>query len=76
MVGLQGLPVPQDSMADWNRMCDELTEQDLETGTEAQLALATGIRRKLQDGWAVHWGRRLIRILEFTRCNDYRSDCV
>ena len=22
----------------------------------------------------MHWGRRLIRILEFTRCNDYRSD--
>ena len=74
VVGLQGLPAPQDAMADWNRMCDELTEQDLETGTEAQLALASGIRRKRPDGWAVHWGRRLIRILEFTRCNDYRSD--
>lgn len=74
VAGLQGLPVPQDAMADWGRMCDELTEQDLETATEAERALASGIRRKRPDGWAVHWNRRLVRILEFTRCNDYRPD--
>ncbi len=22
----------------------------------------------------MHWGRRRVRILEFTRCNDYRPD--
>ena len=54
------------AMADWNSMCDELTEQDLKPGTEAQLALASGILLKRPDGRAVHWGRRLIWILEFT----------
>jgi hypothetical protein len=72
--GLQGIPVPADAMADWYRMCDELTDQDLATETEADLALASGIRKKRPDGWAVHWGRRRVRILEFTRCNDYRQD--
>jgi hypothetical protein len=74
LTGLQGLPVPAAAMADWSRMCDELMDCDLEIATEAELALASGIRRKRPDGWAVHWGRRRVRILEFTRCNDYRSD--
>jgi hypothetical protein len=38
-------------VADWGRMCDELTEEDLETETEAELALTSGIRRKRLDGW-------------------------
>ena len=74
LTGLQGLPVPAAAMADWSRMCDELMDCDLEIATEAELALASGIRRKRPDGWAVHWGRRRVRILEFTRCNDNRSD--
>ena len=74
VAGLQGIPVPQVAMGDWHRMCDELVEQDLMTDTEADLPLASGIRRKRPDGWAVHWGRRMLRILEFTRCNDYRQD--
>ena len=74
VAGLQGIPMPQDAMTDWYRMCDEMTEQDLMTDTAADLSLASGIRRKRPDGWAVHWGRRMIRILEFTRCNDYRQD--
>jgi ribonuclease HI len=74
LAGLQGLPVPEHSMTDWYHMCDELTDGDLETATEAERALASSIRRKRPDGWAIHWGRRKIQILEFTRCNDYRLD--
>jgi hypothetical protein len=37
-------------------MCNKLTVGDLETETMAEQALASGIRQKLQDGWAVHWG--------------------
>jgi hypothetical protein len=58
----------------WGRMC---AEQDLETDTEAELAPAPGIRRKLRTGGpgsGLHWGLRVVRLLEFTRCNDYRPD--
>jgi hypothetical protein len=61
-------------MQDWYRMFDYLTDGDLMTDTAAELSLASGIRRKRPDGWAVHWNRRMIRILEFTRCNDSRPD--
>ncbi len=44
------------------------------TDTAAELSLASDIRRKRSDGWAVHWNRRMIRILEFTRCNDSLPD--
>ena len=76
LAGLQGLPVPAAAIADWSRMCDEITDSDLpvETATDAERALASGIRRKRPDGWAVHWGRRRVRVLEFTRANDYRPD--
>jgi hypothetical protein len=74
VAGLQGIPVPQEAMTDWYRMCDEMTEHDLMTDTAADLSLASGIRRKRPDGWAVHWGRRMVRILEFTRCNDFGQD--
>ena len=69
-----GIPVPEGAMADWYRMCDTLTDQDLTTETSADLALASGIRRKRPDAIAVHWGRRMVRILEFSRVNDYRPD--
>jgi hypothetical protein len=29
---------------------------------------------KRPDGWVVHWGRRRVQVLEFTRANDYRPD--
>jgi hypothetical protein len=74
LAGLQGLPVPATAIAEWSRMCDEITDSDLETATDAERALASGIRRKRPDGWAVHWGRRRVRVLEFTRANDYRPD--
>jgi hypothetical protein len=61
-------------MQDWYRMFDYLTDSDLMTDTAAELSLASGIRRKRPDGLAVHWNRRMIRILEFTSCNDSRPD--
>ncbi len=74
LAGLQGLPVPAAAIAEWSRMCDEITDSDLETATDAERALASGIRRKHTNGRAVHWGRRRVRVLEFTRANDYRLD--
>ncbi len=74
LVGLQGLPVPAAAIAEWSRMCDEITDSDLETVTDAERALASGIRRKRPDGWAVHWGLRRVLVLEFTRANDYQQD--
>jgi hypothetical protein len=64
--------VPAATMDDWARKCDALMDCDLETAAER--ALASGIRRKRPDEWAVHWGRRRIRILEFIRCNNFRQD--
>jgi hypothetical protein len=63
-------------MTDWYSMCNELTEHHLMTDAEANVALAASIRKKRPDRWALQWGRRLIRILDFTRCNDrdYRQD--
>ncbi len=68
------MPQDSDAVADWGRMCYELTEEDLKTETEAELALASGILRKRSDGWAVHWRRRAVRLLGFIRCNNYRQD--
>jgi hypothetical protein len=67
--GLRGIPVPEDATADWHRMCDELTDRDMAPEMDADPALASCIRRtrKRPDGWAVYWGRRRVRILEFTR---------
>jgi hypothetical protein len=35
VAGLQGIPVPEDAMTDWYRMCDELTAHHLMTDAEA-----------------------------------------
>ena len=43
LAGLQGLQVPAAAIADWLRMCDEITDRDLETATDAERALASGI---------------------------------
>jgi hypothetical protein len=40
----------------------------------ADLALGSCIRMNRPDGWALHWGLRRVRILDFTRCSDYRPD--
>ena len=62
-----------DAMDAWQRMCDELADEDLVlVGEDA--ALSSSIRRKRPDAWAVHWGHRVVYILEFTRPNDWASD--
>jgi hypothetical protein len=71
--GLRGIEVPLDSMTEWQSMCDELADEDLVlAGDDA--ALSSSIRRKRPDAWAVHWGRRVVFILEFTRTNDGADD--
>ncbi len=44
LAGLQGLQVPAAAKAEWSGMCDEITDRDLETATDAERALASGIR--------------------------------
>jgi len=71
--GLRGIEVPLDSMTEWQSMCDELADEELVlVGDDA--ALSSSIRRKRPDAWAVHWGRRVVFILEFTRPNDGADD--
>ena len=71
--GLRRIPVPIDCIDAWQRMCDELGEEDLVL-PYAGVALTSSIRRKRPDAWAVHWGRRVLYILEFTRPNDWADD--
>ena len=53
--------------------CDELGEEDLVL-PDADNAFTSGIRRERLDAWAVHWGSRVLYILEFTRPNDLADD--
>jgi hypothetical protein len=54
-------------------MCDDLADEDLVlVGEDA--ALSSSIRRKRPDAWAIHWGRRAVYVLEFTRPNDWAVD--
>ena len=71
--GLRGIPIPADSIDVWQRMCDELVEDDLVL-PDAEVSLTSGIRRKRPDAWAVHWSRRVLYILEFTRPKDWAGD--
>ena len=48
---------------------DELTDVHLE-GEGWETDATTAIQRKRPDAWAVHWGKRNLFILEFTRPND------
>ena len=54
-------------------MCDELGE-DNPVLPDAVVAFTLGIRRKRPDAWAVHWGRRVLYVLEFTGPNDCADD--
>ena len=73
VVGLSGIAVPMDAIDEWQRMCDELADEDLVL-VEEDTALSSSIRRKRPDAWAVHWGHRVVFILEFTRPNDGADD--
>ncbi len=70
-----GIQVPEAVIHDWDRLCYELTDQVL-TGKETveELALTASIRRKRPDAIAIHWSRRVVWILEFSRVNDSRDD--
>ena len=72
-MGLSGIAVPMDAIDEWQRMCDELADEDLVLVGE-DTALSSSIRRKRPDAWAVHWGHRVVFILEFTRPNDGADD--
>jgi ribonuclease HI len=67
--GLLGLPQPEGQIDEWQRAWDELTDVHLE-GEGWETDAATAIQRKRPDAWAVHWGKRNLFILEFTRPND------
>ena len=73
MVGLSGIEVPIDAVDEWQRMCDELSDEDMVLVGD-DTALSSSIRRKRPDAWAVHWGQRAVYILEFTRPNDGADD--
>jgi hypothetical protein len=54
-------------------MCDEYPDEDLVlVGDDA--VFFSSIRRKWPDAWAVHWGCRVVFILDFTRPNDWADD--
>lgn len=73
VAGLNGITVPTDATDAWQRMCDDLADEDLVlVGEDA--ALSSSIRRKRPDAWAIHWGRRVVYVLEFTRPNDWAVD--
>jgi hypothetical protein len=40
----------------------------------ADAAVSSSIRQKRPDAWAVHWGRQVVFMLEFTRPNDGADD--
>ncbi len=40
LAGQQGLQVPATAIAEWSRMCDEITDSGLETATYAERKLA------------------------------------
>ena len=69
MAGLQGLPQPEDRIAEWQRAWDEMTDRHLE-GEEVQAEDDMAAHRKRPDAWAVSWKNRRLLILEFTRPND------
>ena len=73
VVGLSGIEVPIDAVDEWQRMCDELSDEDMVLVGD-DTALSSSIRRKRPDAWAVHWGQRAVYILEFTRPNDGADD--
>ncbi len=69
MAGLQGLPQPEELIPEWERAWDELTDLKLD-GEGEDMDTDAIIQRKRPDAWAVHWGKRRLFILEFTRPND------
>ena len=69
VAGLQGLPQPEDRIAEWQRAWNEMMDLHLE-GEEVQADADMAAHRKRQDAWAVSWENRRLLILEFTRPYD------
>ena len=69
VAGLQGLPQPEDRIAEWQQAWDEMTDRHLE-GEEVQAEDDMAAHRKRPDAWPVSWENRRLLILEFTRPND------
>ncbi len=69
VAGLQGLPQPEELIPEWQRAWDELTDLMLD-GEGEDMDSDVMIQRKRPDAWAIHWGKRCLFILEFTRLND------
>jgi hypothetical protein len=61
-------------MTDWYHMCDELTDGDLETATEAERALASIIILQRPGGSAIHWGRRKVQLDWREMIEEYKSE--
>ena len=73
---LQGLSQPEDQIDLWQRMCDEITDTDLEAVMDGAEEGDGPLRRKRPDAWAVKWGARKVLILEYTRPNDRAEDAL
>ncbi len=43
VAGLHGIPVREDAMADWHRMCDDLTDGDMAPEIDADPAMGVGM---------------------------------
>ena len=76
MEALQGLPQPEDRIDLWQRMCDEITDTDLEAVMDGAVEGDGLLRRKRPDAWAVNWGARKVFILEYTRPYDRAEDAL
>ena len=69
MTELQELQQPVELIDSWQQAWGELTDVQLDgEGEHADADVVT--LRKRPDAWAVHWGKRCLFILEFTRPNN------
>lgn len=74
---LRGIILPPLWYDEWQRMCDDLLEDNSEDPLELEETnekSGGGLGRKRPDAWAISWAKKTIYILEFTRPNDSRPD--
>ena len=70
---LRAIEVPSDLYHMWNRMIDELEDDNpdrVPTDSDHQQTIG----RLRPDGWALSWSRRQVLILELTRAHDWQED--
>ena len=56
----------------WQRVCDNITDQDLEGSDEADTSAE--LLRKLPDALALRWKTKTVEILQFTRGYDWQPN--